>query len=470
VRGFAVVCVLVALGCGRVRFDALTDASDATTGDGGGDSGDGPAFTHVVYVKSILPFAGAEYGHAVAVSADGGTVAFGAPLDQNPGLAAEAGSVWIYRRTGDVWSFEASVYAQNGDAFDQFGWSLGLSSDGGLLAVGARREDSGGAPADNSVPNAGAVYTFTRSVTNTWSQQAYLKASNPGQDDNFGEKLALSGDGSTLAVSAFYEDSASRVIDSGQADNTATDAGAVYVFTRSGTTWTPQAYLKTATLDAGDEFGSAVALSTDGNTLVAGAVLEDAASFDANDNTLSNAGPAFLFTRSGTVWSQQAYFKATSPMLDANFGYSTSVAPDGDHVALGAVSEASGAGGVYSYTGSGATLAGPFRFDLPGAEPDDQVGFSVAIAGPTAAVGAMSDDGPGNALPGCGAVYVASAGSVLRAPNADAGDQFGWAIALSGTGDVLVVGAPAEDSAASGVAGDQASNALTDSGAAYIFY
>lgn len=463
------VCVLVALGCGRVRFDELTDASGSGTGDGSGDGGDGPTFSRVVYVKAAKPFAGAEFGHAVAVSADGGTVAIGAPLDNNLASASEAGSVWIYRRNGDVWSFEASVFAANGEAFDQFGWSVSLSSTGNLLAVGARREDSGGTPADNSVPNAGAVYTFVRNGT-VWTQEAYLKAASPTMDDNFGERLALSGDGSTLAISSFYEDSASRVINGNEADNTAMDAGAVFVFTHSGSTWTRQAYLKTATLDAGDEFGSDVSLSTDGNTLVAGAVLEDAASFDATDNSLSAAGAAFLFTRSGTTWSQQAYFKATSPTLDANFGYSARIAPDGDHVVLGAVSEASSAGAVYSYTGSGATLAGPFRFDLPAAEPDDQVGFSVAIAGPTAAVGAMSDDGPNNALPGCGAVYIASAGSVLRAPNADAGDQFGWAIALSGAGDVLVVGAPAEDSAAMSIGGDQTSNTLIDSGAAYIFY
>lgn len=123
---------------------------------------------------------------------------------------------------------------------------------------------------------AGAVYVFTRAGS-TWSQQAYVKASNTGAADQFGYRLALSYDGSTLVVGAPHEDSAATGIDGNQADNTATDAGAVYVFTRTGPTWTQQAYLKASNTDAGDLFGVSVAISADASTLAVGAFGEASA-------------------------------------------------------------------------------------------------------------------------------------------------------------------------------------------------
>ncbi len=123
--------------------------------------------------------------------------------------------------------------ASNTDANDEFGGSVSLSSDGATLAVGARFED-----------RAGAVYVFTRSGI-SWSQQAYIKASNTDVNDQFGSAVSLSSDGATLAVGADSEDSNATDInpaDPAQADNTAPRAGAVYVFTRSGISWSQQAY------------------------------------------------------------------------------------------------------------------------------------------------------------------------------------------------------------------------------------
>src|SRR6185369_603680 len=95
----------------------------------------------------------------------------------------------------------------------------------------------------------------------TISVIAYLKASNTGASDLFGSSVALSADGSTLAVGAYQEASAATGIGGNQTDNSAGSAGAVYVFTRSGTTWSQQAYLKASNTGAGDFFGSSVALS-----------------------------------------------------------------------------------------------------------------------------------------------------------------------------------------------------------------
>ena len=122
---------------------------------------------------------------------------------------------------------------------DQFGASLALSADGNTLAVGATGESSAltgvsagavaEATAGNGAPNSGAVYVFTRSV-NTWSQQAYVKASNTGTNDNFGEALALSADGNTLAAGTRNEASATTGIGGSQTDNSASFAGAVYLY------------------------------------------------------------------------------------------------------------------------------------------------------------------------------------------------------------------------------------------------
>src|SRR5262249_19250367 len=142
----------------------------------------------------------------------------------------------------------AYLKASNTDGSDELGWSVALSADGLTLAVGAPFESSmatgiDGDQADNSAPDAGAVYVFIRTGA-TWTQQAYIKASNTHANEGFGFSVALSADGSTLAVGALEESSAATGVNGDQVDDSAPDAGAVYVFTRSGATWNQQAYIK----------------------------------------------------------------------------------------------------------------------------------------------------------------------------------------------------------------------------------
>src|SRR5262249_54827109 len=144
-------------------------------------------------------------------------------------------------------------------------------------------------------------------------QQAYLKASNTNAGDVFGFSVTMSADGNTLAVGAFDEASSATGINGNQANNAAANAGAVYVFSRSGTTWAQQAYIKASNTGANDRFGSSVKLSGDGNTLAVSAPEEDSAATGIGgnqaDNSATDSGAVYVFSRSGTTWTQAAYVK-----------------------------------------------------------------------------------------------------------------------------------------------------------------
>ena len=174
----------------------------------------------------------------------------------------------------------------------------------------AARLSVSGAELRLDVDDAGAVYPVT--IDPTFTQQAYLKASNTEAIDNFGFAVAVAGD--TVVVGAHREDSNATGVNGNQADNSAFDAGAAYVFVRSGTTWTQQAYLKASNTGADDRFGWSVAVA--GDTVVVGAINEESNATGVNgnqaDNSATNAGAAYLFVRSGTTWTQQAYLKASN--------------------------------------------------------------------------------------------------------------------------------------------------------------
>jgi FG-GAP repeat len=369
---------------------AINEAS-AATGIGGnqadnsaGNAGavyvftrSGTTWSQQAYVKASNTGQSDSFGRSVALSGDGSILAVGAALEysaatgingnQTDDSATAAGAVYVFTRTGTMWSQQAYVKASNTGAYDYFGWSVALSDDGSTLAVGATSEDSAtigidGNQADNSAVDAGAVYVFTRSGV-TWSQQAYVKASNTGASNRFGTRVALSGDGATLAVGAQNEDGAATGIGGNQADNSATSAGAVYLFTRSGTTWSQQAYVKASNTDASDIFGSSVALSGDGATLAVGAEFEDSAATGIGGNQTSNsaleAGAVYVFTRSGTTWSQQAYVKASNTGAGDRFGVSVGLTGDGSILAVGASNEESAATGIGgNQTDNSATVAG----------------------------------------------------------------------------------------------------------------
>jgi len=195
------------------------------------------------------------------------------------------------------------VKASNTGQTDRFGSIVSISDDGNTLAVGAYQEDSNatginGAEADNSAGNAGAVYVFTR-TSGTWSQQAYVKASNTAASDWFGLTISLSDDGNTLAVGALLEDSNVTGINGDETSTAASGSGAAYVFTRVAGVWSQLTYVKASNTAATDNFGRSISISGDANTLAVSANLEDSNATgvggDQADNSVNAAGAVYMY-------------------------------------------------------------------------------------------------------------------------------------------------------------------------------
>ncbi len=376
---------------------------------------------------STLDSTGDNFGYSVAISGD--TIAIGAPHEASDSVgvygaegnnnAEKSGAAYVFHRTNRTWLQQAYIKASNTDAEDQFGKSVAI--DGHTLVVGAPRESSGstsinGDQENNTVRYSGAVYAFQRRAQ-TWSQEAYIKASNADTGAHFGGSVALSGD--ILAVAA------------------ASGSGAAYVFERNAGAWSEAAYLQASNTGASDLFGSSIALS--GTTLVVGARLEDSEATGVNglenNEGAEGSGAAYVFQRTNGVWLQQAYLKASNTGAGDAFG--DSIAIFGDRLAIGSTGEDSPANGVAS--GPGLQLA--------------------------------------NSAKNSGAVYLFRRSSegwsqeaYLKASNTGIDDNFGASVALSV--DTLAVGASDESSSATGVnppTSQQADNSVLGGGATYLF-
>jgi len=465
------------------------------------EDADGSGF---VQVGADLPGTQTSYAHNIAVHLQNWSAArYQVQSCNTEGCSTSAA---VSAASGVLQSIGYFKASNTGDG-DTFAWMLALSGDGTTLAVGAPGESSGSSDqASNAVPEAGAVYVFSRATSGSWSQQAYLKASNPHTGDAFGNAVALSSNGSTLVVTAPLENGAATGVNGSQAMQTANDAGAAYVFTRSGSSWSQQAYLKASNARANAYFGWATALSGDGNTLAVSAVGDSSAATGVGgnqaDTTAADAGAVYLFGRSGSTWTQRAYVKASNTGAGDSFGIGVALNNAGTVLAVGAPFEASSAtgingnqgsnatvdaGAVYVFTGSGSSWSQSAYLKASNTGSGDNFGAVVALdsAGTTLAVGApyeassataINGDQASNAASMAGAVYVfsASGGSwsqsaYLKASNTQANDNFGSALAFSGSGDLLAVGAIGESSAAAGVNGNQGDNSRDGVGAAYLF-
>jgi hypothetical protein len=329
---------------------------------------------------------------------------------------------------------------------DNFGSTVAVSRDGKTMAVGAPLEDGDGiSQASNDLLNSGAVYVYEQ-TDGAWAQQAYLKAQSPGEFDQFGSALALSGDGNTLAVGAFGEDGVAKSSGTvyvftravggwelqesiqsgaGQVDGSfgisvalnldgnylavgATGEETVYIFNRVAGAWLPQDNaVQASNSEVGDQFGIAVALSDSGDALIVGANFEDGNGSSEADNSAPGSGAVYTYSRSGATWTQDEYLKPSSPSAGSQFGSALSLNAAADLLVIGAPLE-------------GATGAG-------------QEGAAYIFGKSTA----WSEQ------------------ASLAASNRDPGDQFGGAVAITADGAAIFVGARLEDSRAVRLNGNQ---------------
>ena len=392
-----------------------------------------------------------EFGYAVAI--DGDTAVVGARYEDHDASGSNnkssAGSAYVFTRNGSgVWSQQAKIVASDRETDDRFGWSVGISGD--TVVVGAPYEDHSASGGGTAVSAAGSAYIFTRSGS-VWSEQAKLVAGDRRADDYFGWSVDVDRD--TVIVGAHYQD-----YDASDGNNKS-KAGSAYVFTRTGEVWNQQQKIVASDRAGDDEFGYAVAI--DGDTAVVGARYED---HDADgNNSKGNAGSAYVFVRSSSgVWSQQEKIVASDRRGSEYFGSAVDV--EGDTAIVGAYYQSydaadknskSYAGAAYVFTRSGTDWSQQQKLVASDRASSDHFGYSVAVEGDTAVVGAyLEDNGVSGHEGEAGSVYVFTrTGTVwmqknkLTASDRDGGDNLGWSVGLSeGT---AVMGAPYEDTGGS---------------------
>ena len=462
------------------------------------------------------------FGGSLALSADGSALAVGAPGEDSaatgafaptdPGYPAALGSdradssgaAYVYRRPpGGRWALEAFVKAPLAGGSvgefggDRFGIDVALSADGSALAVGALTEDGpaagafapddsgyqtalySGGPWDSRVWNSGAAYVYQRSDAGRWAIETFIKAPVPGTDDFFGASIALSADGSALAVGASGEDSSATgtfapaddgyqaALDSDGAER----SGAAYVYRRSpGGRWALEAFVKAPVSGAGvgvvtgDRFGSPLALSANGSVLAVGALADDSSYTGAfapgdagyraalDSDGAEDSGGAYVHRRSGAGrWALEAFVKApvsgtgVGAYAGDGFGYSIALSADGGALAVGAIREDSAAAGAFGPTDNGWQAA----LDSDGSESSG----AVYVYRHSGGAWALSD--------------------FVKAPVAGDEAYFGRDVALSADGAALAVGSPGEAGGGwpqprSGRF-DGSEDVAEDSGAAYLY-
>lgn len=388
-----------------------------------------------------------------------------------------------------------------------------VSADGSTFAVVALSEDSNalgvnGDQSDNSANGAGAVYVF-RNTDGVWAQEAYIKAAAYTPFDLLGRSMSISADGNTLAFGVQQEDSGSVGIGGDPEDGSGPNTGAVYVYTRSGTNWTLQEFIKASNPGQNDFFGKAVSISSDGNTLAVGAFREDGngvgVNADENNNSAEDSGAAYVFTRSGTSWTQQAYLKASNTNIDDEFGGSVHLSGDGTTLAVSAAQEDSGATGINgNETDNSTTAAGAvyvfsntggawvqqayvkpsntrqgFAFGVDNAIDFSSDGNTMVVGSSrenSDAVGINGDESTPAMFSSSGAAYVFvrsgsswSQQAFIKSSNAQPNDQFARALAVSADGNTLAVSAWLEAGGSTGFNGNESVNDAPSSGAVYLF-
>jgi hypothetical protein len=362
-----------------------------------------------------------EVGSAVSLSANGSTALVGGLGD-----AAETGASWVFTRSGSMWTEQGPKLTGTGASArsrGSIGTSVALSSDGNTALVGGPNDGPG------------AAWVFTRSGS-SWAQQGpkLTGGEEVGETVRFGGSVALSSDGNTALIG-------------GSGDNG--NAGAAWVFTREGTTWKQQGAKLTGSGASGaSRLGTSVALSSNGNTALAGGPYDNV-----------EAGAAWVFTREGTTWKQQGpKLTGTGASAPSRQGHSVALSSDGNTALLGAPYDTGEVGAAWVFTRSGSTWTqqGPkLTASGGGGALPPKFGEAVALSsdGGTALIGApLNEDGEG-----AGWVFTRSGSTWTQQAKITGGEQvgifggFGSSVALGAEGNIALVGGPLDNGEAGAV-------------------
>lgn len=296
-----------------------------------------------------------NFGHSVALSGDTALI----------GMPGGPGAAYVYVRSNGVWTLQTKLAPIEGSIGEQLGYAVALSGDTALIGV----------PSDviGASYGHGSAFVFTRSA-GSWSQQQKLIASDVAPVSYFGYSVALDGD--TAAIGASYNTIGGNALQ-----------GAAYAFARSAGVWAEQGKLFADDGAANDLFGSTVAVS--GDTAVVGAFIDDI-------NGQPDQGSAYVFVRSGAIWSLQTKLLMAGGELNDQFGLG--VAIDGDKVLVGARLDSIGngrQGSVNVFTRSGDTWTQGQKIIASDGNQNDIFGHSLALSGDDLIVSAYADEAPG---------------------------------------------------------------------------
>lgn len=383
------------------------------------------------FIKSSNSNAGDRFGErALAISGDTAvisspgeqsnqtTITNGTTSSTDNSITSNAGAVYVYKRTGSSWQQEAYIKPGNPGIDYYFGRSVDISGD--LLVVGQHMDPSGDTTIINgtgsiasSSGGGGSAYVYRRNGS-TWQQEAYLKASNTGSGDAFGENVGVSGD--TIVVSAYWDDNGLTTILNGPGTptepSTVNNAGSAFVFKKTGGLWAQEAYLKASNANAGHAFGRSAVIA--GDTIAIGAMQENSnqstitnGSTASSDTSISEAGAVYVFKRTGANWAQEAYIKSPKPEVRDWFGDFTEISgntlvvfswrEDSNQTTItngtGFSSDASAisAGASYVYKRTGNNWVQEAYLKASNATASFRLG-QVSISGDTIAVGSWGDE------------------------------------------------------------------------------
>ena len=336
----------------------------------------GTTWTEQQQLRSPIIASQNQFGCSVSLSADGNIAVIGERQATNSVLYQ--GVVHVYTRSGSVWTHQQMLTDPSPTSVDFFGWSVDISGDGLTIVVGVGNEDAGAS-------ETGGAQVYVNSG-GTWTHQAQLTANDAAYQDYAGKSVSISNDGNTVVMGAY------------QSDNGQIDSGAAYIFARSGTVWSQEAEILPSTIGYQYEFGASVSMSGDGQTVLISASGE-------NISSLSNAGAAYVFSRSGSTWTEQGKLLPSTSASSVRFGYDTAISDDGNIAVVGISSSLLSSSKVHIYSRTGGTWSLEYELLTDDAQNGDYIAQGVAISGDgtTVAAGAPQEDGLAT---GTGAVYI----------------------------------------------------------------